>query len=344
MQDLGTISIITPSFNRADIIHETAQSIFNQTYPYWEWVIVDDGSTDNSWEVINEFAAKDPRVKIYKRDREPKGACSCRNIAIERSTGSYLLFLDSDDLLASFCLEQRINAAHRYPESDFVIFSMLLFRQRPDDLALLWNIDKENDDVDRLLFGDAVCQGTGTLWKKRSFVEIGMWDEHLLLWQDVELHLRALIGGLKYTKQLQLKPDVFIRISDVSISRTGYHSLPKLNSRINVLQNTTQKMVDKGLLNRYRKGIRKMFIDLFINAGSINNTDIIRKLFNFSKNHQLFSGQEERKLKRFFIMRKYKLYKVPKVNSYCLNDIQKIELPAVTQTLGTLTYKEPIKL
>ena len=117
MQDLGTISIITPSFNRADIIHETAQSIFNQTYPYWEWVIVDDGSTDNSWEVINEFAAKDPRVKIYKRDREPKGACSCRNIAIERSTGSYLLFLDSDDLLASFCLEQRINAAHRYPES-----------------------------------------------------------------------------------------------------------------------------------------------------------------------------------------------------------------------------------
>ena len=344
MQDLGTISIITPSFNRGDIIHETAQSIFNQTYPYWEWVIVDDGSTDNSWEIINEYAAKDPRVKVYKRDRDPKGACVCRNIAIERSTGSYLIFLDSDDVLASFCLEQRIKAAHQYPEVDFIMFSMLMFKKRPDDLALLWNIDKGNDDIDGLLFGDAICQGTGTIWKKRSFVDIGMWDEHLLLWQDVELHLRALIGGVKYRKQLQLKPDVFIRISDVSISRTGYHSLPKLKSRISVLKSITERMVAKGLLTKYRKGIRKMCIDLFVNAGSINNIDIVQELFGFSEKHNLFSRQEERKLKRFSTIRKYRLYKIPKLNSFCIKEIQKIELTPGDQTLGTLAYKEPIQL
>src|SRR5579875_652313 len=101
------VSIITPSFNRADIVGETAASIFNQTYPHWEWVIVDDGSTDNSWEVLQQLAAKDERVKIFRRNREPKGACACRNIAIENCSGEYLIFLDTDDLLASFCLEQR---------------------------------------------------------------------------------------------------------------------------------------------------------------------------------------------------------------------------------------------
>ena len=168
------ISIITPSFNRADIIHETAASIFSQTYPHWEWVIVDDGSTDNSWAKLEEYAAKDARVKIFKRDREPKGACACRNIAVEKSTGDYLIFLDTDDLVASFCLQQRMETMQQYPDCDFVIFPMLLFKEKPDDLKLLWNIDKPADDIDRILQGDAVCQGTGTLWKKSSFVDIGM--------------------------------------------------------------------------------------------------------------------------------------------------------------------------
>ncbi|HEY9364232.1 MAG TPA: glycosyltransferase family A protein, partial [Chitinophagaceae bacterium] len=121
------VSIITPSFNRADIIHETAASIFNQTYPFWEWIITDDGSTDNSWEVLNEFAAKDNRVKIYKREKELKGACACRNISVEKSGGDYLIFLDTDDLLASFCLEQRVKAMQEDSKCDFIIFPMLLF-------------------------------------------------------------------------------------------------------------------------------------------------------------------------------------------------------------------------
>ena len=98
------VSIITPSFNRAYILHETAESIFRQTNPNWEWVIVDDGSTDDSWEVINKYAAEDSRVKVFKRDREPKGACTCRNIAVSKATGEFLIFLDTDDLLASFCI------------------------------------------------------------------------------------------------------------------------------------------------------------------------------------------------------------------------------------------------
>ena len=68
------------------------------------------------------------------------------------------------------------------------------------------------------------------MWKKESFIKAGMWSEHLLLWQDIELHLRALLQHVMYVKRFDLQPDVFIRISDVSISRTGYQSLPKFLS------------------------------------------------------------------------------------------------------------------
>src|SRR4051812_10244156 len=81
------VSIITPSYNRANLVTETAESILAQTYPHWEWMIVDDGSTDNSWEVLQELSRKDSRIKIFQRDRGPKGVCVCRNIAVEKSTG-----------------------------------------------------------------------------------------------------------------------------------------------------------------------------------------------------------------------------------------------------------------
>ena len=79
------ISIITPNFNRAYIIEETAESILNQTNDNWEWVIVDDGSTDASWETLKSYQARDSRIRVFKRNREPKGACTCRNIGVEKS-------------------------------------------------------------------------------------------------------------------------------------------------------------------------------------------------------------------------------------------------------------------
>ena len=66
------VAIITPLFNRGYIIQETAASIFAQSHQDWEWIIVDDGSTDDSWETIQAFTQKDTRVKAYHPDRPTK--------------------------------------------------------------------------------------------------------------------------------------------------------------------------------------------------------------------------------------------------------------------------------
>jgi glycosyltransferase involved in cell wall biosynthesis len=60
-------------------------------------MIVDDGSTDDSWEVLTAIARTDDRIRLLRRERGPKGACTCRNIGVTESRGSHLLFLDTDD-------------------------------------------------------------------------------------------------------------------------------------------------------------------------------------------------------------------------------------------------------
>ena len=337
------ISIITPSYNRADIIHETAASIFSQTYPHWEWVIVDDGSTDNSWAKLEEYAAKDARVKIFKRDREPKGACACRNIAVEKSTGDYLIFLDTDDLAASFCLQQRLETMKQYPDCDFVIFPMLLFKEKPDDLKLLWNIDKPADDIDRILQGDAVCQGTGTLWKKSSFVTIGMWDEKLLLWQDVELHLRSLLHPLKYVKRLDLKPDVFLRISDVSLSRTAFHSYPKFQSRLRVLRQTLEQAGKRGLIEKYKAGLQSMATDILVNAANSSYIKEAEGIFDMLRAYQLFDRESESRLKHYVWLRRNKLYKIPFLQKRAYARLHKNDR-VLKSTLNKVLYADQIEL
>lgn len=239
------VSIVTPSFNRVDLIDETAQSIFNQKYTNWEWVIVDDGSTDGTFEKAKQYAAQDVRVKVFSRDRVPKGACTCRNIAVEKSTGTYLMFLDTDDVLAPFCLEQRARAAEKNESKDFLIFPMLLFEEKVGDSNLLWNVDSNQNDLERILMGDPICQGSATLWKKESFLKLGMWDESLLLWQDIDLHIRAFAQKFSYKKHFELRPDLYIRTGNQSLSRTGFHSPEKLVSRVAVVKNAIDLITTK---------------------------------------------------------------------------------------------------
>jgi glycosyltransferase involved in cell wall biosynthesis len=326
------VSIITPSFNRANLVVETAESIFRQTYPHWEWVVVDDGSTDNSADLFETWSRNDSRVRFYHRDRNPKGACACRNIAIEKAKGDYLLFLDTDDLLATFCLEQRVGEMLKHPDADFMIFSMLMFKKKFDDLKILWNIDKPINDTDRILWGDAICQGTGTIWKKNRFLELGGWDEKLLLWQDVELHLRVLGLNATYHKALELPPDVFIRVSDESLSRTGFNQPEKIKSRIAVLSKLLSLYAAAEKLNQHRAGFRHLFTQLFISICRSGNLDLTSSILTLSHIDRLFHSNELSKFKKYAFANAIKLNR--------LGWIEKI----LTQSLPQEPYSETVTL
>jgi len=115
------VSIIIPSYNRALFVSETLDSVISQTYQNWECIVVDDGSTDETKAIVKRYVELDERVMLYDRNIEmrPKGACACRNQGADLSVGRYLVFLDTDDLLEPFCLEQRVKVMEGNVGLDF---------------------------------------------------------------------------------------------------------------------------------------------------------------------------------------------------------------------------------
>tara|TARA_A100000171_G_C2140027_1_gene154338 strand:+ start:5035 stop:5982 length:948 start_codon:yes stop_codon:yes gene_type:complete len=103
------ISIIIPTYNRANLISETLDSILAQTYKYWEAIVVDDRSTDTTDLLLKEYCDKDARIAYYKRpEGYPKGGNVCRNIGLEKKKGDFVVFFDSDDLMEPNHLEVKV--------------------------------------------------------------------------------------------------------------------------------------------------------------------------------------------------------------------------------------------
>ena len=106
MSDL--VSIITPMYNSGKYIEETLKSVISQTYENWELFIIDDGSSDNCVDLVNECKKIDNRIKLIINE-ENQGAAISRNIGIKKANGRYIAFLDSDDLWVPTKLEEQIN-------------------------------------------------------------------------------------------------------------------------------------------------------------------------------------------------------------------------------------------
>lgn len=92
------VSIITPCYNSANFLADTIESVLAQTYSDWEMLIVDDCSTDGSYEIAESYAKKDSRIKLLRTEKSSGSPVRPRNIAIENAKGRYIAFLDSDDL------------------------------------------------------------------------------------------------------------------------------------------------------------------------------------------------------------------------------------------------------
>ena len=120
MSDL--VSIIMPSYNTAKFIANSIQSVLMQTYQYWELIIVDDCSTDNTDEVVAKF--KDSRIRYIKNDVN-SGAAVSRNRALREAKGRWIAFLDSDDLWHPEKLEKQIKfmleTGYKFTYTDYQI-------------------------------------------------------------------------------------------------------------------------------------------------------------------------------------------------------------------------------
>lgn len=102
------VSIITPTFNSEKFIVETIQSIQNQTYTNWEMIIVDDASSDATATIVTEMVKQDKRIQLFQLEKN-SGTGMARNLALTKTTGKYIAFLDADDLWKPMKLEKQVD-------------------------------------------------------------------------------------------------------------------------------------------------------------------------------------------------------------------------------------------
>ena len=114
------ISILTTVYNRQDVVQETILSVLNNGFDDFEYIIVDDCSTDRSWEVIQEWASVDSRIRAF-RNTKNLGDYPNRNCAAAYARGKYLKYVDSDDLLLQGRLGIFVQAMEKYPTASYAI-------------------------------------------------------------------------------------------------------------------------------------------------------------------------------------------------------------------------------
>ena len=119
------VSIIIPTYNRVHLITETLDSILEQTYTNWECLVIDDGSTDNTAELLLQYCANDKRFQYYLRPKNRlKGANTCRNLGFELSKGNYINWFDDDDLMLNDFIAFKV--LNIKPQHNFIITSGII--------------------------------------------------------------------------------------------------------------------------------------------------------------------------------------------------------------------------
>lgn len=207
------VSIIIPNYNKGLFLVETISSVQQNTFANWEIILIDDGSTDNSIELAQKIAEQDSRIKIYTQSNQ--GGAVARNKGIEIASGEYLIFLDSDDLLSSTCLEQRVRIAQAHSDGIGWVFSLLPFEGNFSDKKFIepW-IPPRDKFLERLIEHNITWTSMSPLWKTAFIKEFGFWNPNYARLQDIQFHTQLLLRKCKIYTFPELDADCYYRLDE----------------------------------------------------------------------------------------------------------------------------------
>ncbi len=314
MKNSVDISIIIPNYNREAILHETLDSLLDQSNSNWEAIIVDDGSTDRSMEIAQKYQAKDSRFKVVERTSLPKGAGNCRNLGLSLSRGTSVIFLDSDDILAPHCLERRQQIREDHKSHDFLVFQIASFTAIDETPDYYWNINTDEPDVDRFMKLDAVWQTSSVLWQRDFLLRIGGFDPQLACWQDVDIHLRALLTkNIRYKKFFDETPDMYYRRHDMNtISQQNIRSREKLLSRKIIIQKLMKLLKDP---EQDLSKLQFMVYNVILSASGSPYFNIAIRILWDAFLQKIISLKDSFNLFKIILFKKSKLYHFPGIKN-----------------------------
>lgn len=283
------VSIIIPTFNRAHLISETLDSVLAQTYQNWECIVVDDGSTDGTNKVMDEYVLKDSRFQYYHRPKDRlQGGNAARNFGFEISKGEYVNWLDSDDLFLPNKLEIQINYFQTHDIKLHVVQGQFFQKKGQNEIVLnkLWpeKFPKSNSPLADSLIMESLRWPTGAALWSRQIAGLNQWSENLEAAQEWAFHLiqslSLKIGEFAFQEEVL----IHIRKTPTSITQNEDKSEryeAYLKARITVLQYLLlngYKMDHKYFKSIFRFSLR--YVKYLV---SINSWEGVHSLANLLK-------------------------------------------------------------
>ncbi|SDC82721.1 Glycosyl transferase family 2 [Algoriphagus faecimaris] len=310
------VSIVIPVYNKAAFVRETLESALGQTYPNLEIVLVDDGSTDGSFEILKEYFAKYPD-KIQLIDQENQGVSVATNVGTAAARGEYIQFLDADDLLSPDKINRQIKLLESQSESVLASCEWRMFQDNPKkSYPIPYGVFRDfNFGLDLLLqfWNHQEMNQPGVYLTHRSLIEkAGPWDESMTINQDGEFFTRVLLHAEKVL--FESKGNVYYRSpgeGNVSQQKSAKAIKSLLDSyqcyEREVLKFEDSKRVRIALKKVYQKFIYDVFPhypDLIAKAESlIQNLGVAEKTYIGGPKFQLLSKllgfKNALRLKRF---------------------------------------------
>lgn len=215
------VSVIIPVYNMAEFIGETLDSVLASTYPAIEVVVMDDGSKDNSMAIVQEYAARDARIKAYSQPNA--GACAARNHAISLAQGQYILPVDSDNTISQNFITEAIKVFEQDPEVKVVCPRAVFFGDRIGEWIL------PNFSLKTLAHKNIM--DTCAMYRKIEWEKAGGYCEEIIAREDWEFWISVLKNGGKVVKL----PDIHLRYrirqnsKRVSDRKLKHHVIDTLN-------------------------------------------------------------------------------------------------------------------
>ena len=195
-----TVSVIIPTYNRAHIVGRAIQSVLDQTYQDFELIIVDDGSTDNTKDIIKEFQEQDKRVKYIKHEKN-RGGSAARNTGIKNSSGYFLSFLDSDDQWLPNKLESEVKILNNNKNCIICSTGHIFINEKNgkiNDKMIRRSIIKKQLVSQKIVLRSECLTTNDFTVTKKATLKIGGFDKKLPARQDWDFWIRITSIGLGF--------------------------------------------------------------------------------------------------------------------------------------------------
>jgi len=245
-------SIIVPMYNVERFVPLCLKSLINQTFEDFEIICVDDGSPDNSKDLIKQYAQKDSRVKLIVQ--ENKGLGGARNAGVRAAGGEYLLFVDSDDWLSLDALEKMDKTIKKNP-TDLGLFSFNIFMDQtmkldqPDMLKLFENTNNvfTASQIASIMFIHLCVWNK--YYRRDFFIKNNLFFEENIYFEDILIHTKALIKAQSIA--MCRHHLYYYRIREDSIMQSSY-SNKKINDLVRALSSTVKWLKENEAYEFYK--------------------------------------------------------------------------------------------